>query len=160
MLISELELAELKSRTANALRTKSSLADVKGHIEKLRSVLGKSRLPKDSSAGSSIAYLYQLILLAESVDLNSVNEVKNQELVSTIIEDPPITEEDLEELLITEEVVELPTIEESIFDALNEDLLEEKGLKDSPIIKENQDYRPQTKNSGKSSSKGKKKPLG
>ena len=51
MPISGLELAELKSRTANAIRTNSLVGNVKGHIENLKAVLGT--LPYDSLLAES-----------------------------------------------------------------------------------------------------------
>ena len=65
MLISDLELAELKSRTANSIRTKSSLANVEGYIEALKARIGKSGVSKVKAADTPTKYLYQLILQAE-----------------------------------------------------------------------------------------------
>lgn len=106
MPISDLELAELKTRTANAIRTKSSLANVNGHIETLETTIGKSRLPKAQTASTPTAYLYQLILLVESLGSEPV-QVKEPEPVQVkkpepieVVETPP------------EEVVEEPKAKE------------------------------------------------
>jgi hypothetical protein len=64
MPISDLELAELKSRTANAIRTQSSLANAEGHIQDVKDRIGGgAREQRDDE--SPIGYLYSLILLAE-----------------------------------------------------------------------------------------------
>jgi hypothetical protein len=64
MLISDLELAELKSRAANAIRTKSLLANVDGHIQTIKERLG-SEVRAIGDSESKIDYLYSLIVLAE-----------------------------------------------------------------------------------------------
>jgi len=64
MSISDLELAELKSRTANAIRTKSSMANVEGHIQAIRERLG-SDVREQGGNESGTEYLYSLITLAE-----------------------------------------------------------------------------------------------
>lgn len=64
MLISNLELAELKSRVASAIRTGSLLANTDGHIQTIRERLGSEVRPLGAGE-SKIEYLYSLIALAE-----------------------------------------------------------------------------------------------
>jgi hypothetical protein len=64
MSISELELNELKSRTANALRTKSLVAKVDDYIQVVKDRIGSDVREQDKGE-SKTEYLYSLIILAE-----------------------------------------------------------------------------------------------
>lgn len=86
MMISDLELAELKSRTANVIRTGSALANVQEHIRALEVRVGKSRLPRTQSGITPAKYLYQLIILAESLG----SEVPSPDLVEVSTTEPVI----------------------------------------------------------------------
>jgi hypothetical protein len=107
MPISDLELADLKSRTANALRTNSSVANVEGHIETLKGMIGKAGLSKVKAAKTPTEYLYQLILQAELRGTEPV-QLKQPEPPPVVVEPPPVQTLP-EEHLATEEplVVEL-----------------------------------------------------
>lgn len=67
MSISDLDLVELKSRAANAIRTNSSVANVDSYIDTLKAEIGKVQPVQKSTASTPTGYLYQLILQAESM---------------------------------------------------------------------------------------------
>jgi hypothetical protein len=91
MPISDLELADLKTRTATAIRTNSLVANVEEHIEKLVNVLGKSGLPKDKVKRTPKEYLYQLAIQIESLGVESL-QVKQPEPTPKpkVFEAPPV----------------------------------------------------------------------
>lgn len=117
MSISDLELVELKSRTANAIRTNSSLANVEGHIGTLKAVLGESRTSRVKVQGNPTAYLYQLILQVESMGTEPEPEpapiqIKQSEPVQVKQPEPAPSTEVVETSVLDEVVEKSPTSEE------------------------------------------------
>jgi len=117
MSIYDLELAELKSRAANSIRTNSSMANVEGHIETLKAEIVKSQPIQKSVASTPTGYLYQLILQLESIDPTapaaeqaeeapalevaelkpvdeSWEEITDPTLMDELLAGPPLAEED------------------------------------------------------------------
>lgn len=128
MSIPDLELAELKTRTANAIRTKSSLANVNGHIETLEATIGKSRLSKAQAASTPTAYLYQLILLAESLGSEPVQ-----------VEEPVQVREPEPEPVPTIKVVETPVV------APSDEAVEESAVPEESKAKEHSERHSKSK---------------
>lgn len=135
MPISELELADLKSRTANAIRTNSAIANVQGHIDTLKAMIGKPELAK--AGESPTRYLYRLILQAETTEAEIPETTPTPEptpLPEPLPEPEPIPEpipEPLPEPELTEEVIEetLELVEEAPVKA-KESSEKPKGKKD------------------------------
>jgi len=114
MPISELELANLKSRVANAIRTNTAIALADGHIETLKAVLGKEGLAKVKSAGSATRYLYQLILQAETQGVRISESVPTPEATpEPIPESEPTPVIEVTEKVVIEEEPEPQAIEEA-----------------------------------------------
>jgi len=129
MSISDLELAELKSRTAKALRTNSTLANVGGHIQAIKERIG-SDVRKQGSRESGTEYLYSLITLAETMPAASESDATRVKHRDKFIKDAVSkgkfvmsvarTTEELAEQLNEDLKVEstLPTLEEGTTEAV------------------------------------------
>lgn len=120
MPISELELADLKARTANAIRTNSSMANVEGHIEALKAMIGKSGVSKVKTADTHAKYLYQLILQAETL---------GAEVPVKAPEPPPVVKAPVVEA----PVIEAPVVEDPIVEAHEEDVVETPAAEEAPV---------------------------
>lgn len=129
MSISDLELAELKSRTANAIRTKSSIANVEGHIQSVKGRIG-SDVREQEVNESGTEYLYSLITLAEIMPAASEPDATRVKQRDKFIKDAVSkgkfvmnvarTAEELAEQLNEDLKIEniLPTLEEGTTEAV------------------------------------------
>ncbi len=107
MLIPGLDLTELKSRVAVALRSNSSVANVDGYVEVIQEAVAKFQTVEP---GSGTKYLYQLICLAEAIDESTA------EVISVTAPAPePVVEEpkEPESPLVVEEPKEPEPAQES-----------------------------------------------
>jgi hypothetical protein len=124
MSISNLELTELKSRVANAIRTRSLIANVDGHIQTIKERIG-SEVRTIASGESKIDYLYSLIILAEVMpaasEPDAVRVVHRDKFIKDAVSKGKFT-------------MSVASTTEELAEQLTEDLRKEKAEEPPPVI--------------------------
>lgn len=139
MLIPGLDLTELKSRVAVALRSNSSVANVDDYVEIIQDSVAKYQTVEP---GSGLKYLYQLICLAEVIDPSTAIVVPKPAPVS---EEPkaPVAPPVVEEPKDLEQAPELEvTAEETVSDDEWTETTAEEPHEEKPEVHETKPAKP------------------